>query len=417
MTQQPLTEEILRRLLVAKHLLASNIGQLTPQSDATTVASMILAAHDAAELAAAAISSHLGVSDLPEQSFLMHYPSRIATKGGVAFPGTDFLRQLNAARNAFKHHGILPDVRSWYRVVETTWNRIDQWCQTYLGVSIDGVDLEQMLADPLVKDHYQKAKRAHQEQRYREALEHLGLALLQVLRSLPGPHWPVVDPKGGANATQTALMLTAFGVRASDFLALQAFLPRVSLDFSTNPTAQRLEWDKRGRGHSGNWTDQNVRFCLETFLDLALKVQHAPQVPMAFHFAMIFNDVITPKGLKAELFEYVYDGLTLITQRVIDRRTVMTIQAGEKLQCRLEPSQIQEKPAPPTAGLGLLSAQAPSIETADVLAVYLGEWPKLEPGSESLPGVLYVDREAVEVLAEPRDDPFVRERCPHLFPD
>ena len=52
-----LAEETLRRLLVAKHLLASSGGQLTPHSDATTVARMILAAHDAAELALAAIAN------------------------------------------------------------------------------------------------------------------------------------------------------------------------------------------------------------------------------------------------------------------------------------------------------------------------------------------------------------------------
>jgi hypothetical protein len=44
-------EEILRRVLVAKQLLAANSGQLTPSSDATAVARMVLLAHDAAELA------------------------------------------------------------------------------------------------------------------------------------------------------------------------------------------------------------------------------------------------------------------------------------------------------------------------------------------------------------------------------
>jgi len=116
---QQLSEETLRRLLVAKHLLASNSGQLTPQSDATTVARMVLAAHDAAELAAAAIASHLNVPNLNarDQVYLMDYPARIAAAaGGAAFPGTDFLRRLNNARLGFKHFGNLPDPGSWHRV-------------------------------------------------------------------------------------------------------------------------------------------------------------------------------------------------------------------------------------------------------------------------------------------------------------
>jgi hypothetical protein len=55
------------------------------------------------------------------------------------------------------------------------------------------------------------------------------------------------------------------------------------------------------------------------------------------------------------------------------------------------------------------------VETADVLAVWLPAEGPVEPGSTSVPKILFVDREAVEVLAEPRDTPFIREMCPHLF--
>jgi hypothetical protein len=417
---QHLSEDIVRRLLVAKHLLAASSGQLTPQSDATAVARMILAAHDAAELAAAGISSHVHVPQLRDSTYLMDYPSKIAETTQIAFPGTGFIRQLNAVRVAFKHHGILPDARTWYRVVDTTWNWIDEWCQTYLGVTLDSIDLEQLLTDSVVKDHYREAQRAQEESQYREALEHVGLALFQVLRRLPGAPWPVVGSKGGSRSIETALMLAAFGVRPSDFLRLQEFLPRVSVSFdlSTNVTGTKLEWDSRGTGHRGNWTSDSVRFCLDTFLDLALKVQHAPQVPMALHFSVVFDDVITPKGEQAaDLFEYVYDGKTILTRRAVGRKTIKTLRAGEALRCELSPSLVEEE-SPGTSGSDQLLAAAlftavRTVETADVLAVRL---PKIvEAGATPEFETLYVEREAITILAEPQDTPFVRQLCPHLF--
>ncbi len=208
-------------------------------------------------------------------------------------------------------------------------------------------------------------------------------------------------------------MLTPFGVRASDFLGLQDFLPRVSYDFSSIPGKPKIEWDRRGKGHAGNWTDENIRFCLETFLDLALKVQHAPPVPMALDFQFVFQDVITPKGARANLFEYVYEENTLATPKPVNRKTVTILQAGQRLRCQLSPSLVQEKPL---KGLGpaAFAAREATVETADVLVVWLPAESPVEPGGTSVPQILYVDREAVHVLAEPRDEPFVREMCPHL---
>jgi hypothetical protein len=411
MPQQP-AEETLRRLMVVKHLLASNLGQLSPHSDATAVARMILAAHDAADLALAAIASHLDVPDLRESVYLMDYPAKIAAKAAIPFPGTDFLRRLNNARIAFKHYGNLPEPRSWHRVVENTWGWIDDWCQAYLGTPLDSIELEELLSDEDVRKHYRLAKEAHKQYRYREALEHLGLAMFEVMRIVPGVGWPTVGSRAGSKKnTEAALMISAFGVKPSDFLGLQDFLPRVSWDFSVGPAQTKLEWDRRGRGHEGNWTEANVRFCLETFLDLALKVQHAPQVPFALQFPSVFQDVITPKGERADLFEYVYDGKTILAQRVVGRRVIRTLAAGEQLPCVLGASHVQENPSEMPTDLSALAevGREPTVETADVLSVVL----RGEPGQPAT--LLYVDKEAIQILAVPKDDPFIRRMCPHLF--
>ena len=68
--------DILRRLLIAKHLLASHDGHLTPNSDPISVARTILTAHDAAELALAAIATACN-ADVNDRSTLMDYPPAI----------------------------------------------------------------------------------------------------------------------------------------------------------------------------------------------------------------------------------------------------------------------------------------------------------------------------------------------------
>jgi hypothetical protein len=405
---QPLTEEILRRLLVAKHLLASNLGQLSPHSDATAVARMILTAHDAAELALAAIANHVGVPDLRDPVYLMDYPGKIAAKATIPFLGTDFLRRLNAARVGFKHYGNLPDPQSWHRVVENTWGWMDDWCRTYLGIPLESIDLEALLADADVREHYRLAKEAYAQTDYKASLEHLGFAMFRVATAAPGVGWPTIGARTGSKKdTESALMLSVFGVKPSDYLALQDFLPGVSWIIAANGPEVKLEWDLRGKGHVGNWTDTNVRFCLETFLDLALKVQHAPRVPFALQYGSVFQDAITPKGDSADLFDYVYDGATLLTQTVVGRKVIRTLSAGQRLQCSLAPSRIQERPVETTTGLGSLAqaARQPTVETADVLAVWLEDTSEL----------FYVERETIQILAIPKDDPFIRRMCPHLY--
>src|SRR5262245_48951520 len=108
-----LSEETLRRLIVSRQLLAGSGGQLTPQADAVAVARAILAAHDAAELALAAIASALSVT-ITDKVFLTDYPSALEkAQSSVTFPGRGFLTNLNRARNNFKHFGILPHVPEW----------------------------------------------------------------------------------------------------------------------------------------------------------------------------------------------------------------------------------------------------------------------------------------------------------------
>jgi hypothetical protein len=227
-------EEILRRLLVSKHLLAST-GGLTPYSDPTSVGRAILTAHDASELALAAIADHLH-AEVSDRIVLTEYPEKIRKASGAVdpFPGSTFISQLNKARTGFKHAGIFPDPRQWYRVIENTWDWLDQWCALYLGARINEIDVGELLEHTPVRDLYGRAKTLCGGGHYKESLELLGNALLLVLKDVPRVVFPVVGPRHqNQPIINQALHLTAFGVNPSDFLTTTAKITVVLINWLT----------------------------------------------------------------------------------------------------------------------------------------------------------------------------------------
>ncbi len=290
-------DEVVPRLLVSKQLLET-AGQLTPDSEPVEVARAILSAHDAAELCLAAIADEVRVPGLRGEAFLLTYASALAKHPHSAreLAGMGYLRQLNDARVGFKHLGNLPNVQQWYRVIEKVWTYIDQWCQEYLGMPLSGLGLEQLLRKQEVKDGYLRALRLADEGRYQQALEEIAKTLFLALEDCPGVAYPTF---GARNADQ-ALMLTAFGVRPTQYISLVEFLPRV-WRLGTQGEL-RLEWITRETGHPANWSEGAVRFCLGALLDTALKVQHAAPMPIPIHYRWVYDDLLTAGPNGAELW-------------------------------------------------------------------------------------------------------------------
>ncbi len=396
-------ENVVRRLLVSKHLLESNHGQLRPESDAVAVAQMILTAHDAVELAAATIAEHLGARDITAKAYLMEYPAKIrdVCPDVDPFPGISFVRQLNDARVSFKHYGNLPDSRTWYRVVENAWDWVNEWCRVYLGLCLEEINLEGLIEDVSVRDHFVKAREKRERGHHREALEELGCAVYLALEWFPGIRFPVL----GSTSSEHALMLAPYGVRPSDFLNLQQFLPRVSKDLGTGELS--LKWDLRTTGHRANWTDGNVDFCLATSLDLILKTQHAPRPPRAVEYFWIFDDVVEPKRESVDIWQYEYEGEDrdpsgLLWKRPSGRRVIRTLARGEKLRCRATPHRRED--ADPTDAFALFAE--PTLENAEVLMLM----------SEELPNRMgFVEREKIILSYLPKENDFVRKYFPHLL--
>jgi hypothetical protein len=389
-----ITDKTVQGLLVSRQLLVGHGAQLTPQSDAVSVARAVLTSHDAADVALATIAVAVG-AEVRDKTFMTMYPEAVlkVRRDVNAFPGVKFLDSLNRVRNNFKHAGVLPNVQEWYRVVDNIGGWITEWCDVFLGVDFEGLDLSDLLVHDDVRALYGDAKRGHGDGDEQGALEAIGRALLIVLERVPRIVFPVV----GTARTEDALLLTAFGVSASEYLTLHELLPTVHREIGGNATI-KVEWNTRGHGHPANWTPTNVRFCLETFLDVAIKLQHAAPLPYAVHFKWVYDDVISPRdAAPVELWQYEWEGKTVLTATATRGRAVYVLQPGERLVCEVEPSDVE-------VGGGLTALKGLTLGNTPIWRV---KAPNLEGGYANVEAAL------VNLSYQPQDDPLARHWLPN----
>jgi len=285
--QVGIAQEVLERLLVAKGLLSQIRDLPTTRPDRITLARQILTAHDAAELALAAIACHLGLLPTSRQTYLMEYfPAIQKHHPGREVAGRDYFGQLNQVRIDIKHLGIFPDPDQWKRVGERTWAYVSGWCQDYLSLPLDDVDESALIRDTGVKQSYDSAVEAFHRDDYKAVFELLAFATGKLFDSNKALRNLVV----GLPKAEDAIKLAAFGVHANDFLALQEFLPRLVYSREHNPL---VKWEQEKHGHPANWNRDAAEFCLRTFVDVALRIQDAAWIPGAIDFEAVYEHKVT----------------------------------------------------------------------------------------------------------------------------
>src|SRR5262245_17154494 len=140
-----LPEHVVDRLLLAKHLLKHRAVEAGNTVDSHTIAAQIIASHDAAELACAAVADQLGCQLSGGPQYLQNYVAAIFDKG---FPiSRDFFKLLNAARNEIKHMGMHPNPAQFRHVVSNTYRHLSDVCKSALDVNLDDIDESSLIAD------------------------------------------------------------------------------------------------------------------------------------------------------------------------------------------------------------------------------------------------------------------------------
>lgn len=373
--KKALTRDVIDRLLVAKDLLERIRFVPAARPDRLTLARHVLAAHDAAELALAGIARYLGRLPSSPKTFLMDYFPEIRKEHDQEeVPGRDYFAQLNQVRIGIKHQGIFPDLQQWGRCGEKVYEYVSTWCQRYLGISLDDLDESALLAEPVVKQLFDAARGALRREDYRGVLESLALAMEALFQGNQALRNLVV----GQPRAEDAVKLSAFGVHANDFLALQEFLPHVH--------DGKVRWKQDKYGHPANWTRDAAEFCLRTFVHSALRIQDAEWIPGAIEFDWVYEHKITAKENGVEIKRQGFLGKGEIVVR--------TLHKGESIRGQVSRNLSD----------AIMSIMAGS-EHKPVLSILIFD----EPGISG-----EVDATKVDVKCVPKDDLFVREHFPDL---
>lgn len=377
--------DVIERLLLCKSLLSRIRFQPAAQPDRYFLATQILAAHDAAELGLAAIADQCGKIPGGQQHYLLDYCTSLRELKDV--PGRNYFRQLNQVRLAFKHHGVFPEQAQWARVGDTTYGHVSLWCHEYLQISLDELDESSLLVNQDVRKHLDRAKKAMQTKDYKAVLERLAEALYTLLTENAALRGLSV----GNPRSQDAIKLAGFGVHGNDFLALQEFLPQAS----KTEQGFQVSWKQSEFGHPGNWRENSARFCLDAFLDLALKIQNAQWIPGALHLATLYEYKVTALRDGVELWREVNEGGSSPIESLAGTRTrrevVRTLSAGESLRGSISAIRSTE---------GFLG-KGP-IEQIWVMTTSPSEF------------LGFVDLKNVKITCVPRDNPLVKQHFPAL---
>lgn len=396
MSSATISQDAIIRLLVSKYFLDQIRSLPDANPDRFIVARHVVTAHDAAELALAALARCLNASLGKNQNYLMDYFDPINQVIKEELDGKSYFSQLNTARNGFKHSGNFPDPNQWYRVGENTYSHVAGWCQKYLHISFDNLDESVMISDSDLKGRYDETKNLIATGKYKESLERVALALYRVFEK----NNAVRDIQIGIPRAEDALKLSTFGIPANDFLSLQEFLPSIHYMLKEDDVIIGAEWEQGKFGHPANWTQVVAEFCLRTFLRVVLHIQDAEWIPGAISFDGVYEHKLTALEDDVEIINKREVGDYLTGKKVIIR----TLNKGEYLLGNVEkkdtfylylmPNFPQEKIPKPT----LIYNNVSRIKDPRRDAVISGE----------------AERDKVKVTCVPRDDDWVKKHFPNL---
>jgi hypothetical protein len=391
-----MSQQVLNRIAIANYLISA-AGSLTSSADPLSVAQAILIAHDASELVLSALAASIGATFKDKhKTFLMDYVNAVEERKNIGMKL--FFNELNEARVAFKHLGIPPNASHFYDCVVKARKHLDEACVACLGHSLEAVGLEALIEDDAARDFYTKSKSLRQHGKFMEALESLGLAFRQALNATPF----IYDVSVGKPDTEAALHLLGCGVDPSQFLSLQEFLPSVDL-------GSTVHWNLRDRGHPGNWTPENVDYCLTALLKVILQIQHAPFSAHAIPFEFVFEDVLTATKSGVMLHAErggMYRLFAGFSDESPVRKIVGELKKGDQLFGRVTPAFEADPPS---------RWEETSFEQANIFVL---SQPKGDAiGHLELDTNLVIPVDQVELSHRVIDNSEIRERFPHLFSD
>lgn len=373
--------ETVDRLLLSRSLIAPL--RFKPANDRFAVASHVLAAHDAAELAIGAVCTEKSVPNVSD-SRAMGLPDYLGELKKHLHPnrdvsGKDYVRNLNRVRVNLKHYGVTPDKDQWGTVAEVVFGLISSWCKEYLNVDYAALDAVDLISVASIRDIVRSARDYLNQNKFKECLEKLAEAISSSGLELFPNGLHIVT--GQADA-ETALTVSAYGIDPGRFIALQRLLPSYDWLLLREP-----HWTKRQYGHEGNWNRPNAEFAYEETVNLLTRLQSATPYPTPSLYENVFRDVLVVKVDSPEVTVMEWSPDNGWVEPELMRPPKFT--AGDRIKCHargafvvpVDPEQCNDKPE-----------HSPLVVALDA------EHPSL--GASSMPPTLIFKHEDIEIEKE-----------------
>jgi hypothetical protein len=323
-------QTVLNRLVAARHLIESSGPLPTSSAPALLVAQKLLIAHDAAELVFLALLSFSKAVALGKDGQIIKDPSFMQMAQALLnYANVNYhleersqikvFEDLTETRKLFKHRGVLVDPISNAHLFGSAVSALDELCSSILGQPLLRIDQTSAIASNLIRASFSSAREAIDLSNFKSSLEYTS-------RGLAIAFWEMAVPASitaGKPSSDEALLLSGRGIDPASFLLMQRLLP-VAYFHHDEP-----DWNLRKFGHEANWSSHIAEFCLGTAIDAVIKLQSAPEKPIATEFYEVYEDVVKIDAEKPEV--YWAKGGGLYSFHFSDEQKTDVFKAGDKI--------------------------------------------------------------------------------------
>ncbi|OGH24164.1 MAG: hypothetical protein A3B47_04840 [Candidatus Levybacteria bacterium RIFCSPLOWO2_01_FULL_39_24] len=199
------------------------------------------------------------------------------------------LSNLCRIRDSYKHHALLPNIPQTISIIDKIIVDFYQTISDIFGTDLNTISLSTLIMDKKLKKNIEEVEvklygnKKHTHNTYREILLRIGEIYFDyfeknyTLSSLADMFDRLSNPnKKGArykfpkkNVNEIALNHLELGLTPYFYWRFKNFIPEFGIDTKTNKTIFKTSvyWGRE------NWTELNVKFCLDWLINYSLKKQ------------------------------------------------------------------------------------------------------------------------------------------------
>ena len=392
-----LAQHTLRELVLVKHTFRE--GERLSQSSTSPVGFYggIILVHDAVMQFLLLLGEDLLVRALYKKTFpqlLEDIDTAFETSKRKPLPFKQDLLRLNDVRGRLHHQRIFPDKTAFGYLVPVARDFLAKGYREYFKQRFERVSLARLIRDKSVRSRVEDVERAVRRGHKEEAvvtMADLAFELFERSRvRLSQRDWESIAsagtrPRGRYEVpevygTDVSVELLQLGIDPARYVRFKWLTPQVVKDRRTD--SHVVKWNKLWDVEE-NWTPDNLAFCFDFIVDLALKTQDRsrPGDEGLSHYAQLYQDEITATGDEASFYNQPSYG-RVVWLNPPPRQAVFVLRTGETLRGLV----VQE-----------WDPQAPTDK--EEVMVLSEDLPQL--AGEGL-GAAYVDAEEVEIRHVPR---------------